>query len=379
MAGLVKPDSLSTLGFANASASKLMMIATGIGSVSVYFLPTKYYQMLTLNLTDITNQGQVWRLLSSQFMGEYLLTDTVSTLFLIYHFRILERRWGTSKFMSHLLSSWSLSLSLYYAIYKSRLLEHTGLDLQNVPSGLYGPLFATFVHFLLDIPPSSDARATNTNRLSLPTGNTWLVCLIMLKMLISLDSPKVPLLSLCGIVAGILQRSNFLGVQSWFKIPKWLSRTSSKVFGFLGFVDNLEEFSSRSVLMGATPEIHEDMLYDYAMQRERMMPRRFGPSNVNNREQIGQGYAEVMNPSSPFNFIRHPQPPPPPRAPSPPTPPENPQPPQAEISSPQTDNVPEEKVQTLVDMGFDRDAVLNALASTGNDVNQATAILLSAS
>ena len=28
-------------------------------------------------------------------------------------------------------------------------------------------------------------------------------------------------------------------------------------------------------------------------------------------------------------------------------------------------------------MGFDRDAVLNALASTGNDVNQATAILVS--
>ena len=36
-------------------------------------------------------------------------------------------------------------------------------------------------------------------------------------------------------------------------------------------------------------------------------------------------------------------------------------------------------MQTLVDMGFNRDAVLNALASTENDVNQATAILLSAS
>ena len=70
-------------------------------------------------------------------------------------------------------------------------------------------------------------------------------------------------------------------MQSWFRIPKWLSRTSNKVFSFLGLVDDSEEFTSRSVLMGATPEIHEDMLYDYAMQRERMMPRRFGPGNVN--------------------------------------------------------------------------------------------------
>lgn len=35
------------------------------------------------------------------------------------------------------------------------------------------------------------------------------------------------------------------------------------------------------------------------------------------------------------------------------------------------------QIQTLIDMGFDRDAVLHALASTGNDINQATAILVS--
>jgi len=87
MAGLVKPDSLSTLGFANASASKLMMIATGIGSVSVYFLPTKYYQMLTLNLTDINNQGQEWYTRRQKF-------QCLATVELTIHGRIFVDRYS---------------------------------------------------------------------------------------------------------------------------------------------------------------------------------------------------------------------------------------------------------------------------------------------
>ena len=56
----------------------------------------------------------------------------------------------------------------------------------------------------------------------------------------------------------------------------------------MGIIDDSETVKSRSVLMGATPEIHDDMMYDYATRRERMMPRRFdlatGGANVSVQE-----------------------------------------------------------------------------------------------
>ena len=59
-------------------------------------------------------------------------------------------------------------------------------------------------------------------------------------------------------------------MQSWLRIPDWLSRASKSVFGFFGLTDNSGDNGvvSRKSYMGATPEIHEDIMFDFMMRRQ---------------------------------------------------------------------------------------------------------------
>ena len=72
-----------------------------------------------------------------------------------------------------------------------------------------------------------------------------------------------------------MQRSNFLGINNWIRVPNWLRRASSSVFSHLGLCRPSNEIVSRPTLMGATPQIHDDILYDYVMRRQQMAARRF--------------------------------------------------------------------------------------------------------
>lgn len=239
-----------------------------------------------------------------------------------------------------------------------------------VPKGIYGPLFSMLVYYYKDIRSNAENGGFSISKKTF---------VYMLAAQMVLSNEKTFLMASCGIISGIIYRLNLLKIQSWFTIPNAVSSRFQRLYSY--FLSSEAATTSRKAYMGATPEIHEDMVFDYVMSRQRQNVVRGG----GDRRTVGQGYADVINPSfgSLFNNARHVEQPAPPTPPAPPMPqmPLTPQPPpypevanEAELTS----DVREEKVKTLVDMGFARDAVVDALASANNDIQHATSILLSA-
>jgi len=70
-------------------------------------------------------------------------------------------------------------------------------------------------------------------------------------------------------------------MQSWLRIPDWLGRSSKLVFGFFGLAD--DGVVSKQSYMGATPEIHEDIVFDFWLRRKQEADaRRFQGQNSGN-------------------------------------------------------------------------------------------------
>ena len=66
-----------------------------------------------------------------------------------------------------------------------------------------------------------------------------------------------------------MYRSNFLKLRSWFKIPDFISNASQSLFTYVGLMDPEDGSISRKTVMGATPEIQEDIVYDFVLKRQR--------------------------------------------------------------------------------------------------------------
>lgn len=353
------PDHISSLGFGRAPVSRFLIIGTGISSVSVALLPRRYQNLFSLHWLDIINKKQVWRLATSQLVLDNTM-DVLSNCILIYYFLILERRFGSLKYMTFIFKTWSLTLALYLSIMKFNLLEGIVNKLEIAPSGLYGPLYAALVQYFFDVP-----KGESVGPFGLPISRKIFVYIIALQML--LTSPTTLLISTCGLISGFVYRLNLFSFQHWH-VPKGITDTISSVVAFL-FPTSAEESDtvSKRVCMGATAEIHEDMVFDHMLRRQQQVHWRGGGGgggpSTSGRTQSGQGYSDVINPTF-LNFLQ--QPPPPQGGVEPPPP----------VVPPRPSEVSDEKVNTLVDMGFSRDDVINALASSNNDVQQATSILL---
>jgi hypothetical protein len=70
---------------------------------------------------------------------------------LLYHFRILERQWGSRSYLSCILvtTAWSHVLNMV-ALYVNKVVSLQGLD--SVPVGPYGSLFALLCVYYCQIP-----------------------------------------------------------------------------------------------------------------------------------------------------------------------------------------------------------------------------------
>ena len=168
-----------------------------------------------------------WRLLTSKlaFMDT---KDAIIAGALIYHFRVFERRFGSKKFTSVLLSTLFIS-TLVEVLLSLALLSwdphaYSGL----LCAGPYWVVFSLFVPFYHDI-PKLDAHQ-NVNRI-VNVNAKMLTYLAGFQILTS--SKSTALAGLAGVLAGILQRENFLWVQRWFRIPSFLANFSQRCVFFL--------------------------------------------------------------------------------------------------------------------------------------------------
>lgn len=137
-------------GMYKAPMSKsLLLVPTALTVLLTLFLP-QYQSLFEYNLQALREEHQVWRLLSGRIIC-LDLKDTFCSGLLIYNFRIFERRFGSRKFASFLLGTWALCAAVDFLLAETLhfLFE---LQVDMLPAGLLGPVFALFVPFFHSIP-----------------------------------------------------------------------------------------------------------------------------------------------------------------------------------------------------------------------------------
>ncbi|XP_029601170.1 ubiquitin-associated domain-containing protein 2-like [Salmo trutta] len=417
-------------GLDKAPLSKgLLLVLSGL-TVVLTLLP-QYHHLFTYSLQAITQQHQVWRLVCGRLIC-LDLKDTFCNSLLIYNFRILERRFGSTKFASFLFGTWVLTALVDFLLAEA---FHYLFDYQvaELPAGLLGPVFSLFVPFYSSIPKVPVTQLLGQISIT----NKSLVYIVGLQLLTS--SPFMWLVALSGLLSGKLYHGNALRVQRLLFVPRWLSRVGALVLEPL-FSGPLPP-SETPLGMGATLDIQRQQRMD--LHDQQMLLAQFQQATRNHRPPQPQN--GLMNWNRFFPSLRHrgqnlppepqphPSPPPQPHPSSPPQPhpssppqphPSSPpqphpsSPPQPHPSSPPQPHpssplqphpspplqphpssplqlhptapplleptapplintpVAEEQVARLMEMGFSRIDAQDALRASNNDINVATNFLL---
>ncbi|RWS30354.1 Ubiquitin-associated domain-containing protein 2-like protein [Leptotrombidium deliense] len=293
----------------------------------------RYYFVYNCNDILSPNCLHLWRILTSK-LAFLDMKDLVCGSLLLYYFRVFERRLGSHRFSSYLFANFVIATSLEMAFVYS-LRQFNLLVIDYLPSGPI--IFPLFINYLIDIP-----KVTHTYILGIPVTGKSLTYVLGLQVLSS--SRGSVICSICGLIAGIICRFNVFNVCNYLKIPKSVAKVSEDLFAWL-LASNPPEGDN---LNGATLEIQRQQqieLYEQQMMLSRARELRERISNRRSAENIVEPTA---GPS---------------------------------VESPQEDSdnssVTEEKIQTLVEMGFERQKVIVALIRANNDVNLATTVLLS--
>jgi len=314
----------TNVGFYGAPVSKSLMLIVGCSHAATH-LPafSALRKMLKVTPHDMTSWPSLLQLLPSKLVFPDT-RDTILVLFLIYFFRVFERRYGSLKFSSCLLLSFSCSVLLEVSSAWC-----TGL-FQPGPLALVLPLF---VPYYLHIPVLSSAMFGQV-----PVSSKSLTYLLGLQLLVT--SRNHVAASLCSLVAGVVYCTPLVDK---FRIPSFLGRLFSATLGQL-VVSPAPEVEGTN-LLGATLEVQR-VQQSEALEQQLLRARNRHNVPIGGRQMrlnefwggaggghLGQARQEQQPPSP-------------------------------------------EMVQTLVDMGFSQQRAVQALQQSGGDLDQATNILL---
>ncbi|RKP04725.1 hypothetical protein THASP1DRAFT_3342, partial [Thamnocephalis sphaerospora] len=203
--------------FYGAPVTKAAVIVVSGLSVltSVYRLKPLLYLQLVPHLTV---HRQYWRLLTSGVA----FSSTGETLFgalLFYHCRVVERQYGSAKYASMLVVTSVLATALEIAA----LAVARPIGLHYIPSGPYGMVFATLYQLYAGLP-----CAYRFSLLGGTFSDKSLLYLLGLQLMIS-HWPGSMAAGLCGILAGVIYRTNLLGMKRW-RFPGFIRRFTARLF-----------------------------------------------------------------------------------------------------------------------------------------------------
>lgn len=256
-----------------------------------------------------------------------------------------------SLLVQHLFTSSAFEIGVIYAIR-----SYTGVTINFLPSGPIAVLFSLFVSFFFDIPSSN-----HVYMLGVPVSGKAFTYFLGLQLITGSRGALVS--SIGGILSGLINRC--LPIVTW--VPKPVASFFSSLFKWF----ESDPPDDGPILLGATLEI----------QREQQMELLEQQMMLNSME-------EAMRTTRQFNFQRSPgdnarNPTVPPPAPFS-LPPDAAGPSTAQHSSnahanglPPQVQVNEDNIRALVEMGFEREQVIQALRRSNNDITAATGILLS--
>ncbi|XP_064165927.1 ubiquitin-associated domain-containing protein 2 isoform X2 [Anguilla rostrata] len=345
-----------------APVTKALLIVPSAVALLLTVVFTQYQGLFLNNLRAVTQDYQVWRLVCGRLVC-LDLKDTFCSCLLIYNFRIFERRYGSRKFASFLLGTWVLS-ALVDVLLAEALYHVFHLGVEVLPSGPLAPVFALFVPFYRTIPRVPVTQVLGHFSLT----NKSLVYVVGLQLLTS--SPLMWIVSLGGLVSGLVYHCNLLRVQSLLFVPRWVARSSSRLLQPL--FSGAEPVRDSALGMGATLDIQRQQRMDQLDQQ--ILLSQFTQMRRNRHQQGG-----LINWNRFFPSIRHRG-----RNRHPPAQPQQPAQPvqSAQLMQPAQPNpserspVSEEQVAMLMEMGFSRLDALEALRVSNNDLNMATNFLL---
>jgi len=314
----------STSGFYKASVSKFVLgsltvshIALNIGALS------NLQKYLVCKIPDSMNKGDWWRLFASKI--SFLETkDAIFCLVLIYYFRIFERRLGSRKFASHLIAMAVLSGLIEYLMTSLFLMFNTKAISGILSTGPYGIVLPWFVFYMSDIP-----SLNSTSVFGFTMSNKIMTYLLGLQ--VALGSSQNFIMAMSALVAGIIVKTNALWVQNVLAVPKWLSKSSHMLLGWI-----IDSSQPEQGAIGATLDIQRsqqmEALEQYQIQQQTRMNARRLPNQAF-RQRIPQRPAVAPEPT-------------------------------------------EANITLLGDMGFPRQQAIDALREAHNDLSTATSILL---
>jgi len=348
MAELIEGSSQHTTGgFHGAPVTKFVTGASIVGHVALHVpMFASMKSALHCNLTRVFESGQLWRLVTSKLV--FLDTkDAIFCLILLYQFRVFERRYGSRNFTSHIIATsviTALAEILLTQAYSSLSGNSHHLPITSFAIGPFGAILPLFVNYFFEIPSLS-----NLNMFSISSKSMF----YLIGGQVALSSTNHSIVFVASLLAGLWMRNNLFMVKKWIRVPVLLASLTDRLFGWMV---RSGEPSSKSELLGATLEIQRTQAAE--LMEQRMMRQQQVLFEERNRRmnRVGQGFQEqlVNNQFFPQRPGDRAVPPILRRGPEP----------------------SEENIQMLVDMGFDRGRVMQALRQTGNDVQSATAVLL---
>lgn len=300
-------------GFNSAHLTKVVII--GVAAASLLLGSRGAATAVSLSSESIFVRNEFWRLLASPFIFGSTF-EVIFGLYLLYYFRIFERRFGTNKF-----SVFSIFVTLTASLLQAAalpLLPGTSTGVQNsnlsLSPGPYALIFASFVPFWFDIPVT-----TRFTLFSVAFSDKAFVYLGGLQILLSSGRQSL-IPGVAGVVAGLLYRTNVLGVRT----AKFPASVSSVVHRLLG------------PLLCPPPSPQPNLQRAGAASR---VP----PGGVGSPSSHAMGLENASAPMLPLQETVIPNP---------------------------------EAIATLEAMGFDREVAMRALAQSRNDVASATNMLL---
>ncbi|KJE93753.1 hypothetical protein CAOG_04502 [Capsaspora owczarzaki ATCC 30864] len=298
-----------TAGLYSASVTKGLLCLSGATTLAAYYhLHGGSAADMGLAFSPAAVAGlQVWRLLTQPVMFSSP-SELVVGAAVLYHMRVLERQYGSAKFASLVLVAGALATLLQLSavvVVQSQAF--------SAASGLYGIIYALLVQFFFEVPASQPYRFCGV-KLSHKS-----FAYIAAIQLLAVGGSSSVVSAVCGVMAGLLYRSNIASVQSLL-LPSAIVRFfSSHVEPWFGSADSRDTVGVR-VRRARRPDIQTPFFQPNSEARARAPP-------AARRE---------------------------------------PEPPSDEI------------VEQLTSMGFTREAVLDALRQSNNDVMRATNRLLDA-
>lgn len=326
-------------GFYKATVSKSLLGAIIIGHAATHFGPLASLQKyLICQIPDSMLQGEWWRLLTSN-VAFIDTKDTICCLFLVYVFRVFERRYGSRKFASHLIGKFMLAIMLEWTLTQLIMInvEDTDFYSGRLSVGPLGAVLPWFVDYYLEIP--------SLHGVNFAMSAKTLTYLFALQVVVSPTSNIVA--AVASIFAGLIYHFNGLWIRQWSVIPKCLASLVYRSIGWI--IESGPPQENTGVNMGATLEIQrmqqmeamEQQMMQQQARRNPLFRQVFGEQHIVPQQQQQQHQHQHQQQQQ-----------------QPVTPPS------------------EASIGLLVDMGFPRPRAIEALREAHNDLATATAILL---